>query len=170
MEQPAPEQACKDDLTPLFVPVPQNLAEVVGYEGDARYLGIYWNISVDDVAYDDGDTRGVGESLRFLQYAGHPSVECELGDLNIGLFDQPADTWLILDTHAGNLYSCPSVFARTFLIRQHRHEGPTPVDELGIELAGSYADVLDDDEESDYAPVRDEMREYLDDWGEPNAS
>ena len=166
--QPAPEQACEDDLTPLFVPVPQNLAEVLGYDGDARYLGMYWNVTVDDVAYDDGDKRGVGESPRFLEYAGHPNVECELGSLNIGLFGQPADTWLMLDTHTRNVYACPCVLARTFLIQQHRYEDSSPVDELGIELAKSYADVLD--EEADFDAALEEMRLYLDDWSTPNAS
>jgi hypothetical protein len=65
----APNRTVGDDLSPLWVPVPRNLAEVLGYVGGARYVAYYWNNAVDELAYDDGRRRGVGESLQFVRCA-----------------------------------------------------------------------------------------------------
>jgi hypothetical protein len=121
-----------DSLLPLFVPVPQGLGEVLGYRGNARFLGMFWSEDANEIVLDDGIRHGVGESLRFLEYCGHRAVEGELGDLNFGLLDGPATVWLVLDRPVGNLYYASAEVAREFLARQHV-SGTT--DPGGVQLA-----------------------------------
>jgi hypothetical protein len=147
-------------LSPLFVPVPSNLAGLLGYTRDARYVALFWSHEADEVILTDGVGRGVGESLRFLEYCGHPAVESELGDLNIGLFDEPATAWLVLDQHGGNLYYATTEAARAFLAQQHASD---VVDTGRIQLRDDAIVVLEE-----YDPALDDLRAYLEKFVEPN--
>ena len=105
-----------DGLTPLFVPVPRGIATLLGYGGTARFVGMFWSDEANEVVLTDGKERKTGASVRFLEYLGHHAVESELGDLNIGLFDEPATAWLVLDTQVHNMYYASASATREFLL------------------------------------------------------
>ena len=64
-------------LLPLFVPATEGLGEVLGYRGDARFIGMFWSDDANEVIVTDGCARGVGESLRFLEYRDDPKAAVE---------------------------------------------------------------------------------------------
>ncbi len=147
-----------DDLELLYVPVPADLAELLGYHGSARLVAFYWNFAVDSLAYHDGINRGVGESLRFLEYAGHPNVEGQLTK-DIGLCEQPGTHWLLLDRQADNLYVAIPDLVRRILIDQHERNHLATVDGHRYELAHELSDTLNDED-----PILQELVCYLDRW------
>ena len=51
----------KQLLTPLKAPIPPQLKEALGYEGDARFVAFYWSPDGDEAMYDDGQTSGDGD-------------------------------------------------------------------------------------------------------------
>lgn len=140
---------CKPNniLTSLQVPVPPQLEQALGYDGDARYVAFYWEPAGDEVRYDDGQVGGDGEWWAWLDFTGHPAVAphlllpcprrhgagttnqlenepCDFCDgtgrlpLNLGNSDEEADHWLILDRQEGKLYTAPAAVARRFLQQQ----------------------------------------------------
>ena len=48
-------------MTPLSVPVPSELAETLGYPGDARFVAFCWEPAGDEVVYEDGRLGGTGD-------------------------------------------------------------------------------------------------------------
>ena len=44
----------------LKIPVPPKLAELCGYAGGARYVGLCWQPCGDECELDDGRTSGTG--------------------------------------------------------------------------------------------------------------
>jgi len=77
---------------------------------------MFWSDEANEVVLTDGKERKTGASVRFLEYLGHHAVESELGDLNIGLFDEPATAWLVLDTQVHNMYYASASATREFLL------------------------------------------------------
>jgi hypothetical protein len=110
------------------------------------------------VILTDGLRRHAGQSLRFLEYAGHPHVESELGDLNIGLFNRPATTWLVLDRQRSNLYYAAAVAAERFLTRQHPPSGHSLTDQL-LSISCEYGQLFES-----HDPDCERMVEELDRW------
>ncbi len=145
-----------DALEPLYVPVPMNLAQLLGYKGRSRFVAFYWNQTVDELAYHDGDDRGVGESQRFLTYAGHPNVEGEL-TTDIGLIDWPASHWLLLDTEKDTLYTGSPIEIRGLLVLQHQAD-PADIVQERFDVVEDVYETLNDD------PQLDALEEYLDRW------
>lgn len=142
-------------LEPLFVPVPRNLA-YLGYDGQSRLVACHWNQAVDELAYHDGNQRGVGESDRFLAYAGHANVEAEL-TMNFGLSDWPCSHWLLLDRANDMLFAGAPIEIRKLLLRQHNVD----LDDLAeqrFEATDAVYEMLEDD------PEIDALEDYLDRW------
>jgi len=102
--------------------VPDDRAELQGYQGQFRYVAFFCSEEANEVIVTDGACRCAGKSLRFLEYAGHPSVECELGDIDIGLFGHSATAWLVLDRQTRYLYYAPA--------RTSRHGSPLACSEV----------------------------------------
>ena len=161
---PDHQERLVEELDILYVPVPPDLAELLGYDGDARLVAFYWNVGVDELAYHDGIDRGVGESMRFLEYAGHENVEAEI-TMNVGLGDNPAEYWLLLDRDNQNLYAGTSHIVRRLLIEQHDDRHQATVDAQRVELADEYREALVPDD-----PELEELVEYLDAWNAGDAA
>ena len=136
------------------MPVPDGLAALLGYGGAARFVGMFWSDEANEVVLTDGRNRKTGNSLRFLEYFGHQAVESELGDLNIGLFNQPATIWLVLDTKAHNMYYASANGTHEFLSNQH---SPGPEHACELEITAETHAVVDQIDSA-----LDELRAYLD--------
>ena len=142
------------DLTPLPIPVPPQLEEALGYEGDARWVAFYWTPAGDEAMYDDGQCSGDGDWMGYLAYVDHPAVAihllrpcpaclgrgttndlenepCDFCDgagllpLNLGSSDFEADHWLVIDRQERRAYVAPVDVAASFL-RQQWPELPQP--------------------------------------------
>ena len=123
---------------------------------------MFWSDEADEVIITDGADRGVGESLRFLEYLGHKAIEAEMGDLNFGLFDGPATTWLVLDRHAGNLYYASAETARAFIVQQH---AANAVEDARLQLRDDAEALVET-----YDPELDKLRTYLHKFVGPSES
>ena len=145
-----------ESLEQLYVPVPMNLALLLGYQGQSRFVAFYWNQMVNEIAYHDGYDCGVGESERFLAFAGHPNVECEL-TMDFGLIKWPASHWLLLDSKNDTFYTGPPVQVRELIVSQHQAD-PADIAATRCEVTENVYDMLDDD------PAIDRLNEYLDRW------
>lgn len=109
-----------DRLRPLPCPVPPNLETVIGYFGDARYVGFYWIAGADEIVWDDGRTSSTGDPYGWIGFARHDVVRSSLLPINYGSSDTDAEYWLILDTINRTFrYGLPSVVKRT-LCSQHK--------------------------------------------------
>jgi len=135
------------DLTPLPIPVPPQLEEALGYEGDARWVAFYWSPAGDEAMYDDGRCSGDGDWTGYLAYVDHPAVAvhlvrpcwacggrgtltdlenepCDFCDgagllpLRLGSSDFEADHWLVIDRQERTAYVAPVEVAASFLRQQ----------------------------------------------------
>lgn len=115
------------DLRPfeLFVPVPPQLAEAVGYTGqvfghplDARWVALHWERGGDEVVHDDGRASGTGEYSGYLAFVEHPMVAVHLRRYDFGSSDTSPHHYLLLDRTENRLYALPVQFARQFLVSQ----------------------------------------------------
>jgi len=134
-------------LTYLKVPVPPNLEEALGYDGQARYVAFYWEPVGDEAMFDDGRINAEADWRALLLYLSHPATqplfalpcwECQgKGTTNqlendpcptcdgagaipfsIGNSEEEADYWLILDRKERKMYAAPIATARRFLQQQ----------------------------------------------------
>lgn len=103
----------------LSVPVPPRLAELIGYRGEARWVGFHWEPCGDESFYDDGRSSGTGSPWTYLAYVRHPAVAPEVVAFNLGSSDCEAEECLVLDRDEQSVYVAPVRAARTFLARQH---------------------------------------------------
>lgn len=102
-------------LTKLPAAAPPVLPEVLGYEGEARYIAGYWMPGGDEVIVDDGMLSFTGEWLAWLVYIGHPSVNRVLSAYNLGSSDEEAEHWLLIDRTEHKAYIGPADTVRRFL-------------------------------------------------------
>jgi len=103
----------------LDVPVPPGLAEMIGYTGDARYVGFYWIPGGDEIAYDDGMTSGTGNPWAWLAFKRHRNVSPHLDEYNLGYSDLEAEHALIVDRDHDLASIAPICAARHLLRAQH---------------------------------------------------
>jgi hypothetical protein len=120
------------DLRPyqLYVPVPPMLAEAIGYTGqmfghplDARWVGFYWEMSGDEVMYDDGQASGTGEYTGYQAFVDHPKVAVHLRHFDFGSSETRPRHYLLLDRSEHRLYALPVRLAQQFLQLQWREQG-----------------------------------------------
>jgi len=137
----------ENGLTALPIPVPPQFEEALGYEGDARWVGFYWEPAGDEAMYDDGQASGDTNWTGYLAYVDHPAVAphlmrpcwqcrgrgttndlenepCEncygagVLPLNLGSSDFEADCWLVVDRQERRAYVAPVGVAEAFLLGQ----------------------------------------------------
>ena len=84
-------------LEPLPIPVPEGLEAALGYEGDARYLGMWWEPARDEAMVSDGVVTCDGYWDAFVTYVSHPRVWPHLEGYHLGNSDSPARHALLLD-------------------------------------------------------------------------
>ena len=106
-------------LIPLDVPVPPGLAEACGYHGQAKYVGLCWIPSGDEVVFDDGQRSRTGNPWAFLAYRRHPNVDSHLEPYNLGYSDLEAEHALVIDRENDLVSVAPIRSAMQFLRNQH---------------------------------------------------
>jgi len=124
---PPPDQR----LTRIHAPVPPNLAETLGYSGQARFVAFYHEPTVDQFIVDDGHTSATGDWYAFKRWREYPAVASHLQDVNLGDTDLDATHWLMNDRERGELYVALVSTAQAFLQKQH----PTPPELQPYEIA-----------------------------------
>ncbi|MFM8321637.1 MAG: hypothetical protein ACKOC5_12050 [Chloroflexota bacterium] len=89
-----------NDLIPLTIPVPPRdiLCPALGYTAaGARYLALYWEPAGEEAVANDGCYSGDCNWEAFQAYVHHPTVEYFLSGFELGLSDDVAEHWLLLD-------------------------------------------------------------------------
>lgn len=80
------------------IPVPPMLSEAVGYRGDNRYIGFWWDQSGDELVWSDGaQTLCGGNHEAYLLFVRHPSVISHLFGYRFGNPEGQAKHALLLD-------------------------------------------------------------------------
>lgn len=98
--------------------LPVNLDRELGYHGQARFVGLYWDATEDDTAWNDGRESSVGGGdwetfLHYLaRYAGH-------FDANLGKMEEEATHLFVWDRVHRMGYMAPRGLAESFLKSQH---------------------------------------------------
>src|SRR5712692_4150681 len=137
------------DLRPfqIFAPVPPMLAQACGYRGtvfgvplDARFVGLYWERSGDEVMYDDGRSSGTGEYTGFQAFVDHPSVAVHLRHCDFGSSETRPRHYLLLDRAEHCLYALPVRVAQHVL--QMHWRGQSQASEIDPVFQGESVDDL----------------------------
>ena len=105
-------------LTLLAVPVPPNFAEALGYTGNGRFVGCYWQVMGDEAQLDDGRLDMTGEWDAYLAFVQHPKVYPAVRSYRLGSSDTEARDMLIIDRQEHRLYVAPRNVAAAFLDAQ----------------------------------------------------
>ena len=105
-------------MTPLSISVPPQLEQVVGYNGDARWLALSWTCLGDTVLYSDGRSSGTGHGWGYLGFARHPAVAPHLRDLDLGSSEQDGRQRLVIDRQDRRAYFADATEVRAFLREQ----------------------------------------------------
>jgi hypothetical protein len=106
------------DLPKLLCP--PEFEQAIGYEGESRYVALYWTPDGDEIVYEDGRSAGTGDWQAWLLFSNHWKVspflmgalcpicqgtgcaDCyEKGFVvsNFGDRHSEPDHWLLLDRH-----------------------------------------------------------------------
>ena len=103
------------DLLHLKAPVPPLLAQVLGYEGNARYVSFKRIPIADVVKYSDGRVSAKGSQKAFLAYIEHPAVTLFLEGYDLGSRESEAKHALLLDRAQQEIYIAPIREVEEFL-------------------------------------------------------
>jgi hypothetical protein len=120
----------------LKIPVPPNLAELCGYPGAARYVGLCWQPCGDECEFDDGQMSGTGSWGPYLAYTQHRAVAAALAPFDLGNSDCEPKHLLIIDREGQKAVVADQRTGREFLRRQQHPPFPeVPAAEIGETLA-----------------------------------
>jgi hypothetical protein len=124
----------------LTIPVPPTLAELCGYPGEARHVGLCWQPCGDECEYDDGRLSGTGSWGPYLAYTQHPIVAPALAPFDLGSSDAEPKHLLVIDQTEHKAVVADVRTGRDFLRRQDH----PPLPEIDLEdAAATLADLLD---------------------------
>lgn len=107
--------------TRVDVPVVPELAECLGYRGQARYVAFYFDADSDSVQFNDGNCAGGGYSWCWRCYTRHPAVEPLLRRFDLTSPD--SSLCLVLDREASRASIATGDEAADFLLL---HRLPLP--------------------------------------------
>jgi hypothetical protein len=125
----------------LTIPVPEGLARLCGYPGQARYVGLCWQPCGDEVEYDDGQTSGTGSWGPYLAYSQHLAAGPHLAPFDLGSSDSEPKHILIIDQQERTAVVADQRTGRDFLRRQP-HPPLPDLDAVGM-ADSLLADFLD---------------------------
>ena len=101
----------------LDIPVPPQLESAVEYHGTARYFGLYWTLSGDEVVVTDGRSAHDGCWWGYQAFVDHPLSLIPLAGQRYHLGS--ATHWLIIDRQTRLISIAPVDEALRFLNAQH---------------------------------------------------
>jgi hypothetical protein len=96
--------------------LPRNWERAFGYDGEARYVALYWTSVGDEAVYDDGQVSGDGNWRLFLTLR-HENPELDQRH-NVWDSDAEAEYWLLLDRQTRDLLVMPKAEALARLRQQ----------------------------------------------------
>ena len=158
----------------LDIPVPDEIFNAVGYNGDARYIALHWTRATNEAEVTDGQSAHRAPWAVYLTYVRHPRVVRGLALANLtpwdfGSGDSNASRWLVLDRREHTAYAVPVFLAIDFLYKQSQRlstpqTSPAPPDASVHTLEELRKAVAED-----AARVR-RLRQALDDGRQPGAA
>ena len=116
----------------LSLPVPDSLFKALDYDGNARFVALYWTPAGDEAEINDGRFRGTTSWLAYSAYMDHPAVRSGLAQAgftpwSFGSSDSTPGHWLMFDREENAAYAVPVPEAAAFLERQHASQDISPV-------------------------------------------
>lgn len=104
----------------LSIPVPPEpiLEQALGYTGQARFMGTWWEPCGDEAMVSDGRITATGEWQGFLAYVHHPLIRPTLFTFDLGSSESEAEVWLVIDRQERKAWIAKPKDARTFLAHQ----------------------------------------------------
>jgi hypothetical protein len=103
------------NLARLNLPVPPKFARICGYNGDERFISLYWTPYGDEVIFDDNYVSGTGEWMGFLMFLHRQTVQERLWAFDLGSSEFEARHALMLDRLTRTLYVGTLPEVRAFL-------------------------------------------------------
>jgi hypothetical protein len=160
-------------LTLLTVPVPPNVAEALGYTGNGRFVGCFWQAMGDEVQLDDGRLDMMGEWDAYLAFVQHPKVYPAVRSYRLGSSESEARDMLIIDREEHRLYVARRLVAAAFLDAQwpplpQMETLPTSAEELlhalKVDTWTEERIVVDEDEITRRMEAREQRVARMIDW------
>lgn len=99
--------------------VPPVFEEAMGYFGQARYVGFYWEPAGDELMVDDGRTSFTGEWGPFRVLMNHPATFPIFAPYDFGSSDGYGPDMLVLDRETREASVLKVAEARRLLRDQH---------------------------------------------------
>lgn len=79
---------------------PSEFWPALGYDGDARYVAIWWEPGGDEACYSDGRQMLIGADwTSYLTLIKHNFAARRDDEISLGTSEEPARNWLIIDRH-----------------------------------------------------------------------
>jgi hypothetical protein len=145
-----------EGLVQLEVPVPPQLEQAIGYEGNGRFVSFTWTPYGDEAYFDDGRFSGTGDWDGYLTFVQHPAVAPLLAGYQLGDSDREAKHALVLDRQERKLYAAPMREAGSFLDRQWPPiPNPEPVTMTKEEVEHAVLDALNIENWAEVSSVLD---------------
>ena len=143
------------------IPVPDSLFEALEYDGDARFVAVYWSPAGDEAELTDGLVSGTSNWRAFLTYMEHPVVQdgfrrSAVDPSTFGNSESMATHWLVLDRRDHKAYDVAAEAAEEFLREQH---GERPAFELTPEaIMQAIAQAIEQTHDPTMGEIEDEIR------------
>ena len=111
-------------------PLPKNWEKAFGYEGEARWLAVWWTPAGDEAMYDDGLISGDGYWVFYLDLVdqriaiplAHALASHPRGRYALGSSDEEATHCLLLDLEQRRVFVAPLEDALKFVRAQRQEE------------------------------------------------
>lgn len=91
-------------VEPLALKAPSCLEKVLGYSGESRWLGLYWEPELNHACYTDGRAIGTSNEKAWQLLCNHPAVKPLLEFSPLGEENRSSRNCLLLDRETRKLY------------------------------------------------------------------
>jgi len=167
--------AHQENFLRLSLKAPPMLGKAVGYDGEARFYGLYWSPAGDELVVSDGRTTAVGGNwTAWHVFIHHQVMQLDRPEYRLGNSEEEAEHCLVVDRASQVLYLAPIGNAEAWLQKQWRTR---PVASIGApafnvpqtpegDARRRYPDDLEPDIESVTRRMREEIEavEQLKHW------
>jgi len=122
---------------------PPEFWPALGYTGDARYVGIWWERAGDEASWSDGQSRLVGADWpAYLALMDHNFAPGDPQHWIFGSSDDEATAWLVADRETERAWIVPVKEAQALLAEQH-HTKVVVADETVVVAIEEWAALVD---------------------------
>jgi len=106
-------------MKPLALTASLTFERAIGYGGHARYIGLYWSATDDDLSILDGASEWPGLWQGWIAFRYHPMMESELRNYDFGSHNRDAQHLLIVDRQTRALHVARRGDGQVFLAKHH---------------------------------------------------